>query len=116
MRVGKRYTDMGFVEINETRNISKAKPQMATPKLRQWEEGDHYSLASAHSKPAAPALATDACRCCKRAIGEALPQKRLRYLTSHNVPPTTGDCNLCLMNLHLPVFVLIFCECSQMRP
>lgn len=48
----------------KTRNISKAtvKPQMATPKVRQREEGDYYSLAPAHSKSAAPALA--ACRCC----------------------------------------------------
>lgn len=31
---------------------------MATPKLRQREEGDYHSLAPTHSKPAAPALAT----------------------------------------------------------
>lgn len=63
---------MGFVEINQTRNISKAtvKPQMATPKLRQWEEGDYYSLAPAHGKPAAPAFATDACRCCADGEGD----------------------------------------------
>lgn len=54
---------------------------MATPEARKQEEGDYYSLATAHGKPAAPALATDACRCCQGgeeagwATGEVYPRK-----------------------------------------
>ena len=62
---------------------------MATPKLRQREEGDYRGLAPAHSKPAAPALATKHADAGKGgrgraegAIGEVQPRKWPRYLAA----------------------------------
>lgn len=106
----------------KTRNISKAtvKPQMATPKVRQREEGDYYSLAPAHSKSAAPALA--ACRCCTGGVcgwGSdrwGLAAEMAEIFSSIMRRPIARDCNLSLMSPQWLAFVLIFCEYSQMRP
>lgn len=120
-RIGKRYRDMGIVkeEGKQTRNISKAtvKPQMATPKLQQWDGSDYYSLAPAFSKPAAPAFATDRyCTAGREGDRWGLATEMTEIPDSIMQRPRAGDCNLGLINPQWREFLLIFCEYSQMRP